>query len=180
MLRVVKFIRSKSEKILSHFRRKDFFVIYYKNNFFEVIWLNKSCGHVADRPGINLAKVGQKNKILKFGNNKICSILHTVFFWYFMFGFKVLIFWGKRIDSGSICRISTAFCLFKSLHKTVFIVMRNYKEITLLKVILKIFTFRPYEFENLAGLRGGQKINGTYLDWWPGLQKVQFGEITGH
>ena len=80
MLRVAKFTRSKSEKILSHFRQKNFFVIYYKNNFFEVIWLNKSCGHVADRPGINLAKVGQKNKILKFGNNKICSILHTVFF----------------------------------------------------------------------------------------------------
>ena len=108
------------------------------------------------------------------------NFTHCFFFWYFMFGFKVLIFWGKRIDSGSICRISTTFCLFKSLHKTVFIVMRNYKEITLLKVILKIFTFRPYEFENLAGLRGGQKINGTYLDWWPGLQKVQFGEITGH
>ena len=49
--------------------------------------------------------------------------------------------------------------------------------------------FRPYGFENLGFLknvcRGAMRSKTHWvfyrdLDWWPGPQKVQFGEITGY
>ena len=50
----------KKWKILSNFRRKDFFVISHerKDRFFVVIWPKKTLGHIKYWPKIDLTKVG--------------------------------------------------------------------------------------------------------------------------
>ena len=54
---------------------------------------------------------------------------------------------------------------------------------------LKFFTFLPYGFDYLGFLTNARRdamrsktqwVFYRDLDWWPGLQKVQFGEITGY
>ena len=54
---------------------------------------------------------------------------------------------------------------------------------------IKFFIFRPYGFDYLGFLtnarRGAMRSKTQWviyrdLDWWPGPQKVQFGEITGY
>ena len=105
------------------------------------------------------------------------------FYTLFFFGILCLgsKFWFFE-ENGLILGQSAAYpqlFVYSNHYIFIFIFMRNYKEIPLLKVGLKFFTFRPYEFENLAGLRGGQKINGTYLDWYLDYKKSNLGKSLG-
>ena len=69
------------------------------------------------------------------------------------------------------------FSELNQFKKIVFMFMRNYKEIP-----------RPYGFENFefltnnwrGAMRSKTQLVYRDLDWWPGPQKVQFGEITGY
>ena len=50
-------------------------------------------------------------------------------FWYFMFWIRILILWGKWINSGPIFYMSDSFFGPNHYKKPVFMFMRNYKEI---------------------------------------------------
>ena len=76
----------------------------------------------------------------------------------------------------------------KSLKKTVFYVYEKLQRNPSVGSCIKILIFRPYEFDYLGFLtnarRGAMRSNTQWvfyrdLDWWPGPQKVQFGEIPG-
>ena len=103
---------------------------------------------------------------------------------YFMFGIKIFNFWGKRINSGPIFYMSESFFGLNHYKKPVFMFMRHYKEIFPWEFAKKII-FWPYGYDYLGFLtnaqRGAMRSKSWWdLDWWPGPQKVQFGEITGY
>ena len=81
------------------------------------------------------------------------------------------------------------FLLAKSLQKTCLYVHEKLQRNPSVGSCIKIFIFRPYEFDYLGFLtnarRGAMRSKTQWviyrdLDWWPGPQKVQFGEIAGY
>ena len=81
------------------------------------------------------------------------------------------------------------FLLAKSLQKTCLYVHEKLQRNPSVGSCIKIFIFRPYGFDYLGFLtnarRGAMRSKTQWvfyrdLDWWPGPQKVQFGEITGY
>ena len=81
------------------------------------------------------------------------------------------------------------FLLAKSLQKTCLHVHEKLQWNPSVGSCFKIFIFRPYGFDYFGFLtnarRGAMRSKTQWviyrdLDWWPGPQKVQFGEITGY
>ena len=81
------------------------------------------------------------------------------------------------------------FLLAKSLQKTCLYVHEKLQRNPSVGSCLKISIFRPYGFDYFGFLtnarRGAMRSKTQWviyrdLDWWPGPQKVQFGEITGY
>ena len=81
------------------------------------------------------------------------------------------------------------FLLAKSLQKTCFNVHEKLQRNPSVGSCLIFFIFRPYGFDHMGFLtnarRGAMRSKTQWvfyrdLDWWPGPQKVQFGEITGY
>ena len=77
----------------------------------------------------------------------------------------------------------------KSLQKTCLYVHEKLQRNPSVGSCLKFFTFLPYGFDYLGFLtnarRGAMRSKTQWviyrgLDWWPGPQKVQFGEIAGY
>ena len=90
-----------------------------------------------------------------------------------------------QINSGPIFYMSGSFYWLIHYKKPVFMFMRNPS----VGSCLKIFIFRPYGFDYFGFLtnarRGAMRSKTQWviyrdLDWWPGLQKVQFGGIAGY
>ena len=125
---------------------------------------------------------------MKFDNNKIWSIFtidSLIFYvWYQNFDFlgKTDQFWVNII-------YVREFLLAKSLQKTCLYVHEKLQRNPSVGSCLKIFIFWPYGFDYFGFLtnarRGAMRSKTQWviysdLDWWPGPQKVQFGEITGY
>ena len=81
------------------------------------------------------------------------------------------------------------FFLAKSWQKICFYIHEKLQRNPFVGSALKLFIFRPYEFDYLGFLtnarRGALRSKTQWviyrdLDWWPGPQKVQFREITGY
>ena len=81
------------------------------------------------------------------------------------------------------------FVLAKSLEKTCLYVHEKLQRNPFVGSGLKIFIFRPYGFDYLGFLTNARRsamrsktkwVFYRDLYWWPGPQKVQFGEITGY
>ena len=125
-------------KILSHFPRKDFFVISHehKDRFFVVIWPKKSPGHIKFGPRIDPffsknQNFDPKHKIPKNQWEKLkrfhyCQILK---FWFFKSALLLSdLFWADILYVQD-------FFWPNHFKKPVFMFIRNYKEILPLEVV---------------------------------------------
>ena len=157
-------------KILSNFRRKDFFVISHghKGRFFVVIRPKKIPGHIKYWARINLfiSKNQNFDPKHKIPNNQWEKLngFHYLKFQNFDF-LKVPYF--CRIDSGTIFYMSGSFFGPNHYKKPVFMSMRNYKEILPSEVAWIFLFFNLMDltiwdfWQTPIGVRWGQKLNGT-------------------
>ena len=161
-----------------------------KAGFFVVIWPKKTLGHIKYWPKIDLffpknQNFAPKHKILKnqwekFSRFHYCQISK---FWFFKSALLLSNqFWANIL-------YVQEFFWAKSLQKTCLYVHEKLQRNPSVGSCLKFFTFLPYGFDYLGFLtnarRGAMRSNTQWvfyrdLDWWPGPQKVQFGEITGY
>ena len=182
----------KNWKFLSNFRRKDFFIISHghKARFFVVIRPKKTPGHIKYWPRIDPffsknQNFDPKHKIPKSQWEKLkrfyyCQILK---FWFF----KSALLLSDRFWA-DILYVREIFWA-KSLQKTCLCVHEKLQRNSSVGSGLEFFIFRRYGFDYLGFLtnacRGAMRSKTQWifyrdLDWWPGPQKVQFGEITGY
>ena len=121
-----------------------------------------------------------KNQWEKFSRFHYCQISK---FWFFKSALLLSDqFWANIL-------YVREFLLAKSQQKTCLYVHEKLQRNPSVGSCLKFFTFLPYGFDYLGFLtnarRGAMRSNTQWvfyrdLDWWPGPQKVQFGEITGY
>ena len=121
---------------------------------------------------------------MKCDNNEICSIFPIDFLVFYVcdqnldFLRKVDHFWANIL-------YVREFFWAKSLQKTCFYVHVKLQRNPSVESCSKIFIFQPYGFDYLGfstnTRRGAMRSKTQWffyrdLDWWPGPQKIQFGE----
>ena len=148
-----------------------FFIISHeqKRQFFEVIWQKQILRHMFPIPNMKYKRINRKNWTVHY-----CQISKVQFF---KRPYFCRIDSGSKILSGQITSKNLSLCSWE-ITKTSLCQkgLKIFHFLTLWIWLFGIFDKHPQGCDEVKN----SMVFYRDLDWWPGPQKVRFGEITGY